>query len=126
MIRVLLIGVAILVGGGLLGTALNILSAPSRVVNQVVSTQNILSSYDEFFALNARFQTRVSDIRSQKTLIASETDVDQKRVQSMNLIGMQSACRDLVTQYNASAQNKTTSWFLDGSLPRSLSLTDCE
>ena len=115
-----------LVIAGLVGTLLRVASTPSRVISEVVSTQNVLSSYDEFFALNARFQTRVSDISAQKLLISTEVDPDQRRIQQTNLLAVQSACRDLVTQYNASAINKTSSWFRDGALPPSLMISDCE
>lgn len=116
---------AIGVGLTYLGTATNIATTPARAANRVVSTDNVLNSYDAFFALNARYEARLGDIRNLQELNATETNEDQQRINQTNLIAMRSACRTLATRYNADAQNLTSSWFRDGRLPQNLSVEAC-
>lgn len=114
------------VGMTYLGTASNIATVPARAANAVVSTQNVLNSYEAFYGYNQRFQTRLGDIRNWTEQNATEENADQRRINATNIIAMRSACRDLANKYNADAENLTSSWFRDGRLPERLNVEDCE
>lgn len=121
--------IALLAGAGAglsyCSMAANVATTPARVVSNVASTQNVLNSYNAFYTLNARYIARVQDIHNYVEVMAEETDPDQARIQRINIVAMRTACRDLVTRYNASAENLTSSWFRDGRLPQSLDMEGC-
>ncbi len=108
------------------GTGANIATAPSRAANRVVSTDNILNSYEAFYNYRSRYQTRLGDIRNNVELNEQETDPGQQRINRTNIVAMRSACRDLANKYNADAENLTSSWFRDGRLPQTLSVEACD
>lgn len=117
--------IALVAIAGVSLTAVNVATTPARAVNQVVSTENVLNSYDAFYTLKQRYEARLGDIRNLEELNASETNEDQRRINQINLIAMRSACRTLATRYNADAQNLTSSWFRDGRLPQNLNVEVC-
>jgi hypothetical protein len=113
------------IAGTYLSTAANVATTPARALNEVVRTENVLSSYEAFYGYRQRFQTRVADIQNWTTQNASETDAAQIRVNNTNILAMRSACRDLANKYNADAENLTSAWFRDGRLPQTLNVEEC-
>ena len=104
----------------------NIATAPARVANQTLSTENILTSYDQFFAFNQNYTARLADIKNYEQLSKEETDPGQKRADTENLFAMKSSCREIVTKYNASAEKLTSAFFKDSRLPSTLDINNCE
>lgn len=126
-----LLGVFILLTiGGLvlqaIGTAGQVASTPARVIERTVQTDNVIDSYNAFYTLKARYDARTQDIRNYTEVMAQETDPDQLRIQRLNIVAMKTACRDLVTRYNASSERLTSSWFRDQRLPQTLDMEGCE
>lgn len=113
------------IGATYLSTAANVATTPARALNEVVSTQNVLNSYEAFYGYRQRFQTRVADIQNWTAQNEAETDRAQQRINTTNILAMQSACRDLANKYNADAENLTSAWFRDGRLPQSLNAEEC-
>lgn len=108
-----------------LGVFGSVATAPGRVVADTMRTENIINSYNGFYRLQQRYQSRLGDIENQKSLMAEETDEAQQRINRTNLLAMRSACRDLTTTYNANAERLTSSLFRDWRLPQSLNVETC-
>lgn len=58
VLLIVVVGFAIPVGCGLLGTATNVATLPSRIVNETVKTQNVISNYEWFHDVNAGVKAR--------------------------------------------------------------------
>lgn len=120
-----------LVAGALIGlpvvvTVTNVLSAPSRVLNKTIETNNIIFNYERFFDLNSNFDSRVSQVNQYKLLVSNETDKQEKINLRTELAGMQQSCRELANKYNADSQKLNVGLFKDRNLPYTLNATLCE
>jgi hypothetical protein len=116
-------GVGLLTGA--IGTAGNVASTPGRVVNEVVKTENVLTSYKQFYGFNQRYRARLADIKNWSATAEAETDPAHKRMLAQNILAMRSVCIDLAERYNASAEMLTSSWFRDQRLPENLDPAAC-
>lgn len=101
-------------------------SAPSRVINKTLQTDNIIFNYERFFDVNANFTSRVAQIKQYKEFLATETDPSEKIRLRTEMAAMQQSCRELATKYNADSQKMNRSLFKDKDLPYTLNTTDCE
>lgn len=109
---------------GFIGTATSILSAPGRIIQETLKTNNILDNYEMYFDLNAGYDRRVADIQSQKLMLEGATGAELNRLK-IELVGLQQTCRDLVTRYNAASEKANRSLFKANNLPEQLDLTTC-
>jgi hypothetical protein len=108
---------------GVIGTAA---TAPGRVINKTLSTDNIITSYEWFHDSNAQFKSRVAQISSHKYLIKEETNPQEKSRLNIDLSAMKQSCRDLAVRYNANSQKMNKSIFKGDSLPETLNIQLCE
>ena len=125
---------ALVVGGLLLlpiafgaySTFTSVATAPSRVVNKTLQTDNIIFNYERFFDVNANFTSRVAQVKQYKEFLATETDPSEKIRLRTEMAAMQQSCRELATKYNADSQKMNRSLFKDKDLPYTLNISECE
>jgi hypothetical protein len=126
-------GLFVLAAGVLLFGALHVLgvigtvaTAPGRVLNRTLGTDNIVSSYEWFFDTNAQFDARRSQIKAHSALVKAEEDSRERSRLNIELGAMQQSCRDMATKYNANSEKMNKSVFKSRGLPESLQLNSCE
>jgi hypothetical protein len=123
---------AIFVGGilyvvlAMTGMVGSVLTAPGRVVNKTLGTDNIIASYEWFYDVNAQYISRASQVRGHATLIVAETDPKERSRLSIEIAAMRQSCRDLVTKYNANSEKANKSLFKSRGLPETLEISTCE
>lgn len=103
-----------------------VVSAPSRVVNKTLQTDNIIFNYERFFDINANYKARTSQIKQYKGFFETETNPAEKTQLRTEMAAMQQSCRDLANEYNADSQKMNRSLFKDKDLPYELSTSECE
>lgn len=116
--------IAFILAIGFIGTVTSILSAPGRVIQETLRTNNIINNYEMFFDLNAGYERRVADIQSQKLLLEGATVAELNRLK-IELVGLQQTCRDLVVRYNAATEKENRLLFKANKLPEQLELATC-
>lgn len=104
----------------------SVATAPSRVINKTLQTDNIIFNYERFFDVNANFTSRVAQIKQYKEFLATETDPSEKIRLRTEMAAMQQSCRELATKYNADSQKMNRSLFKDKDLPYTLNIAECE
>lgn len=104
----------------------SVLTAPSRVVQRTLQTDNILSNYEFFHDANQRFASRVHQINQSADFLAKEGDLEERGRLRMELAAQQQSCRELVADYNANSLKINRSLFKDRGLPWNLDATQCE
>ncbi len=103
-----------------------VVSAPSRVVNKTLETNNIIFNYERFFDINANFQSRTAQVKQYKEFFANETDSAEKIRLRTEMSAVQQSCRELARSYNADSQKMNRSLFKDKDLPYELNASECE
>lgn len=117
---------AVAVLGNLVGTATSVATAPGRVVQQTMGTNNIITNYEWFHQAHAVYSTRVSQAHAHARFLNAETDPAEKIRLRMELSAMQQSCRELATTYNARATMTNRSVFMGREAPTSLDPQACE
>jgi hypothetical protein len=107
-------------------TATSVATAPGRVIQKTLETDNIIQSYEWFYDVNASYQARLNQIKQFKRLYASEDNQREKTNLRIELAAMQQTCRDLATKYNANSEKVNKSIFKGWSLPSFISIQNCE
>jgi hypothetical protein len=118
--------IAIPVGLNAIGVFNTVATAPGRVINKTLQTDNIIFNYERFFDVNANYTARVAQITEYKPVLAGETDPAEKSRLRTELSAMKQSCRELANGYNADAQKLNRSLFRDNKLPEQLDVTACE
>ena len=120
-----LLMVGIPVGCMTISNVTTVATAPGRVLNKTLETQNIIDNYERFHDTNAAYIARVSQISEQKGYLATETDSAEKIRLRTELSAMRQSCRDMATSYNADSAKINRNEFKGSSLPVTLSEEDC-
>lgn len=118
-------GFAGLLALGVLTTTLSVVSAPGRVIQETLKTNNIISNYEMFYDLKTGFERRVADIESHTGLVETATGAEQNRLR-IELAGLQQTCRDLVARYNSASQKMNQNLFKGSDLPYELDINTCK
>jgi len=105
---------------------LNVASAPSRVINKTLGTNNIISSYEWYFDTNSAYTARIAQIQQFKGWIESESDPNEVRRLRVELGAMQQSCRELVSDYDANSEKLNKEFFKSKKLPINLDPMKCE
>lgn len=121
-----LLFVLALVGLSYAFTAMNVATAPARVMSQTMQTDNIIQSYEWFYDVNASFDARQAQVEQFASLLATETNPTERSQLRIELTAMQQTCRELANNYNANSQKLNKSIFKGWSLPASLDALHCE
>lgn len=101
-------------------------TAPARVVSKTLDTDNIIQSYNRFFAINSEYTSRVAQIAAHTATVSETTDAAELGRLRMEVSAMRQSCRTLANDYNADAQKMNTSFFRDKDLPATLDAQKCE
>ena len=109
-----------------LGVFNSVATAPGRVVNRTMTTDNIITSYEWFYDADGSFKARAAQVAATKALLAGETDADEIRRLKVELAGQQQSCREIATDYNARSAETNHAIFKGREAPISLSISDCE
>lgn len=117
---------AVPVGCGLYSVFTTTVSAPGRVINRTLSTDNILQNYNQFFDRNANYNVRLKQITDNKADLAAETDPDEKYRLRTELKAVRYSCRELAASYNADSQKLTAAPFKSHKLPYTLNMEACD
>lgn len=118
--------IAVPVGLNMIGVFNTVATAPGRVINKTLETNNIIFNYERFFNVNANYQSRVAQIKEYRPLIDGETDPAEKARLRTELSAMKQSCRELANGYNADAGKLNRSLFRDRDLPEQLNVAVCE
>lgn len=118
--------VAAPVGCSLYSTFTTTATAPSRVINRTLSTDNILQNYNQFFDRNANYNVRLKQITDNKADLAAETDPDEKYRLRTELKAVRYSCRELAASYNADSEKLTAAPFKAHKLPYRLNMEACD
>ena len=127
-IKYILIGGAALIAlpvvGGLYSTFSSVATAPSRVINKTLQTDNIINNYEWFHDAYGQYRARVSQIEQHKRFMSEAEDSEKSRLR-IELAAIQQSCRELSAQYNANATKSNRSIFMGQEAPESLSEQQC-
>ena len=107
-------------------TACNVATAPLRVVNKTMETDNIIENYEWFYDTHHQIKARVNQIKQHKDFLSSETDRDEIRKLRIEMAGMQQSCRDMVEKYNSHSKKMNREIFKAKNLPHQLDINVCE
>lgn len=128
-----LVGALLLVGPAACGiystfsaTTGSVTSAPGRIVQRTLQTDNIIQNYEGFFDRNANYMARLAQIKEQHGYLAAEKDPDEVVRLRTELSAMRMSCREIATSYNADSEKQNRSLFKSRGLPPTLSLEDCD
>lgn len=122
----LALSVAIPVGCGMLNTVTKVATAPSRVINETMNTNNIINNYEWFHDAHATYRARLSQIAQFKSFLNENVDQAEKARLRIDLAGIQQSCRDISAKYNANATKSNRSIFMGREAPERLVESACE
>lgn len=117
--------VALPIIGGIYSTFSSVVTAPSRVINKTLETDNIISSYEWYHDAYGRFEARVSQVDQFQGLLADELTGAERNRLRIDLTAMQQVCRELAEQYNANSRKLNKGIFRGWSLPETLDQVRC-
>lgn len=111
--------------GNIFGIFSSVATAPGRVIQKTMQTENIIQSYEWFYDVNAAYTARHNQVVQYKSFMLSETDKTEIYRLRTELAAMQQTCRDLATKYNANSEKMNKSIFKGWALPDTLSHQIC-
>ncbi len=108
------------IGLGYVSTLIGVSTIPARVVNDSISTQNIISNYENFYNIKSGYDSRVSQInRMSKNL-------DNDKYSRIDMAGVQQKCVELALEYNSKSEMINRNFTKADDLPSSLDVNSCE
>lgn len=124
-----LIGAAALIGlplaFGAYSTFSSVATAPSRVINKTLETNNIITNYEAFIDIKNNFDARMDQIKTYQTVVEATTDSSEKSRLIVELSAMKQSCRELAARYNANSSKMNRNIFKANNLPETLSIEEC-
>jgi len=111
--------------GGTLSTAGKIVSAPQRVLNKALETDNIVHKYEWFHDTYAAYNARLKQVIQFSDFYNNEEDKGEKRRLRMEMAAQSQSCRDTATKYNANSEKLNVGVFKGWSLPDKLNVEVC-
>jgi hypothetical protein len=116
--------VGVPIGCAVLSTVNSAATAPSRVINKTLETDNIIYSYEWFFNTNAQYTARAAQISEYKAF--TDTDPEERARLRMELSAVKQSCRELANNYNANGMKLNRTFFRSKNLPETLDVEICE
>ena len=123
-VAALLVGVPVAISA--IGSINSVATAPGRVVQETMKTNNIINNYEGFFVRKAEYDARLGQIADHKKLIADNADPAEAARLRIELAAMRQSCRDIAVIYNANASMATKELFQSDDLPAELSEAACD
>lgn len=117
---------ALAVAGHLVSTAYTVVSAPGRVLNKTLETDNIIATYEWFHDANAQLRARMAQIKSHRLLLIDTPDQAERARLRIEIAAIQQSCRDLANRYNANATKTNKAIFRGQTAPEVIDLLICE
>jgi hypothetical protein len=118
--------VALVIALNMAGTFSSVATAPGRVIQRTLETDNIITNYEWFHQANGTFQTRTRQVAQFKGFLSSETNDAEKRRLRIEMAAVQQACRDLAQTYNARSTMTNRAIFRGQTAPVELDAQLCE
>lgn len=118
--------IALPIGLTMLGTFSSIATAPGRVIQETLKTDNIINNYEWFHDAFGQYKTKVGTIENLEALVVASAD-DRPEIRRLNieLVAIRSGCRDLANQYNANSTKSNVGIFRGKEAPEKLSAEKC-
>lgn len=113
-------------GLSIVSTATTVATAPGRVINRTLETDNIINNYEWFHDANAAYKTRVSQIQDFRSMLKETSNEQEKNRIRTDVAAIRQSCRDLATRYNANATKSNRSIFMGRETPETLSMEACD
>lgn len=104
----------------------SVMTAPARVIDKTLQTNNILTNYELFHDESQNFTARVAQIQEQRGFLDKEADPAERSRLRMEMAAQQQSCRELAADYNANSQKLNRNLFKDRGLPPVLDVGQCE
>jgi hypothetical protein len=110
---------------GVVGT---VVTAPGRVINKTLQTDNIIYNYEWFHDTAQAFGARVNQIASHKRAMAQVPPAETAELSRyrVEVEGMRQSCRDMAAHYNANALKVNRAVFRDPRTPPQLFIEACD
>lgn len=110
------------------GVFTSVVTAPARVINKTLETDNIIYNYEWFHDTSRAFGARVNQIASHKRAMATVSADDRAELNRyrIEIEGMRQSCRDMAAHYNANASKVNRSIFMGTSVPPVLIIEACD
>jgi hypothetical protein len=110
------------------GVFTSVVTAPGRVINKTLETDNIIHNYEWFHDTSRAFGARVNQIASHKRAMATVDAADHAELNRyrIEIEGMRQSCRDMAARYNANASKVNRSIFMGTSVPPVLIIETCD
>lgn len=121
-----MVGGVLSVTGNIFKTATVAATAPGKVIQQTLQTDNIIHKYEWFHDTNAAYTAKLGQIRTHKDLLGTASSSGETSRLNIELAAMKQACRDLVTRYNANSTKTNVEIFRGREAPESLVIETCE
>lgn len=122
----ILLAIASPIVGNYMKATSDVATAPARVISRTAETDNIINNYEWFFDNAAAIESRVSQIKGTRAVLAETTDPSDRSMRLIELQAQQQSCRDLVTKYNANSAKMNRSVFKSKGLPTEFTIAECE
>lgn len=136
VIALLITAVAVpsfIIGTNMIATVTSVATAPGRVIQQTLKTDNIIQNYEWFYQQNADIEaqrqkidiyqtsldTIMAGIGSRTPLFFESQDISRTRVA---LNGAKSKLTQMIAAYNAASKMQTRNVFKDWNLPAEITL----
>lgn len=103
----------------------SVATAPGRVINKTLETDNIIQNYEWFYDVSNNYTARLSQIQQQRGFYETETDPAEKSRLRMEMAAVQQSCRDLAASYNANAAKQNRAVFKAKDTPYQLDTAAC-
>lgn len=123
------IGLGGLIVAGLIGNVAGVFSsvatAPGRVIQKALETDNIIHNYEWFHDYHAAYQAKMGQIRDHSGLVDGSSGSEKSRL-AIELAAIRQTCRELVTRYNANSTKTNRSIFKGRTAPAELEILTCD
>ncbi len=104
----------------------SVVTAPARVLDRTVSTDNIIDSYEGFRDTYQAYKARVAQIQEFKS--EKPENADDRMHLRVEIAGQHQSCREIVARYNSESSKANHSYFKmgGGELPDRLDMDTCD
>jgi hypothetical protein len=111
--------------GNVTGVIGSIATAPGRVIQKTMQTNNIIHNYEWFHDTWAAWRAKLNQMNTHTELIAGASGAEANRLR-IELAAIRQKCRSLAEQYNANATKTNRSIFQGREAPEHLDASQCE